>query len=132
MITDPFTDFLNRIKNAQAVFKETVLVPFSKRKLEILAILEKKGYISKFEIKNRARKRMINVFLKYNEEDKSPAISGFRRISKPGQRIYTGWRDLKKVKGGRGIAFISTSKGIMTDDEARKRRLGGEVLFQIW
>jgi small subunit ribosomal protein S8 len=132
MITDPFTDFLNRIKNAQAVFKETVLVPFSKRKLEILAILEKKGYISKFEIKNRGRKRMINVFLKYNEEDKSPAISGFRRISKPGQRIYSGWRDLKKIKGGRGIAFISTSRGIMTDEEARKRRLGGEVLFQIW
>jgi small subunit ribosomal protein S8 len=132
MITDPFTDFLNRIKNAQAVFKETVLVPFSKRKLEILAILEKKGYISKFEIKNRGRKRMINVFLKYNEEDKSPAISGFRRISKPGQRIYSGWRDLKKIKGGRGIAFISTSRGIMTDEEARKKRLGGEVLFQIW
>jgi small subunit ribosomal protein S8 len=132
MITDPFTDFLNRIKNAQAVFKETVFVPFSKRKLEILAILEKKGYISKFEIKNRGRKRMINVFLKYNEEDKSPAISGFRRISKPGQRIYSGWRDLKKIKGGRGIAFISTSRGIMTDEEARKRRLGGEVLFQIW
>jgi len=121
---------LNRIRNAQAVLKETVEVPFSNFKYEIAKILEKNGFIEKVEKKGKKTKKIIEITLKY--DNKIPAISGLKRISKPGQTIYLGHRKIKRVKGGYGIAIISTSKGLMTDKEARKQKLGGEVICEAW
>jgi len=129
-MTDPITDMLNRIRNAQAVLKETVEVPFSNFKYEIAKILEKNGFIEKVEKKGKKTKKIIEITLKY--DNKIPAISGLKRISKPGQTIYLGHRKIKRVKGGYGIAIISTSKGLMTDKEARKQKLGGEVICEAW
>lgn len=129
-MTDPITDFLNRIRNAQPVLKEQVLVPFSNLNYEIAKILEKHGFIKKLEKKGRAQKKIIEITLKYDE--KIPAISGLKRISRPGQRIYKRFKDIKPVKSGYGMLIISTSKGLMTDKEARKERLGGEVMCEIW
>ncbi|MDP2967111.1 MAG: 30S ribosomal protein S8 [bacterium] len=130
-MTDPIADMLNRIKNAQAVSHSTVEVPFSNFKYEIAKILEKHGFIEKVEKKGRKVKRVIVITLKYR--DKIPAISGLKRVSKPGQRIYLDSSQIKRVKGGYGMAIISTSKGgLMIDKEARKQRLGGEVLCEIW
>jgi small subunit ribosomal protein S8 len=127
---DPISDMLTSIKNAQAVFKETVEIPFSNLKYEIAKILEKEKFIEKVEKKGKKTKRIIEITLKY--QDKAPAISGLKRISKPGQRIYLPAKKIKRVKGGYGIAIISTSKGLMTNKEARKKKLGGEVLCEIW
>jgi small subunit ribosomal protein S8 len=130
-MTDPIADMLNRIKNAQAVSHSTVEVPFSNFKYEIAKILEKHGFIEKVEKKGRKVKRVIVITLKYR--DKTPAISGLKRVSKPGQRIYLDSSQIKRVKGGYGMAIISTSKGgLMIDKEARKQRLGGEILCEIW
>ena len=129
-MTDPITDMLNRIRNAQAVLKTTVDVPLSKIKLEICQILARNGFIKGFEKKGRKNKKNIQITLKY--DGKIPAISGMKRISKPGQKIYLPYKKIKKVKGGYGFSIISTSKGLMTDKEARKQRLGGEVVCEIW
>jgi len=129
-MTDPITDMLNRVRNAQAVNKETVNIPFSNLKYEIAMILKKDGFIEKVEKKGKKTKRIMEITLKYI--DKIPAISGLKRISKSGQRIYLPSKKIKKVKGGYGIAIISTSKGLMTDKEVRKQRLGGEVICEIW
>jgi small subunit ribosomal protein S8 len=129
-MTDPASDMLIAIKNAQAALKETVEIPFSNLKYEIAKILEKNGFIAKVEKKGKKTKRIIEITLKY--QDKTPAISGLKRISKPGQRIYLPYRKIKRVKGGYGIAIISTSKGLMADKEARKQKLGGEVICEIW
>ena len=126
-MTDPITDMLNRIRNAQAVSHKTVSVPFSNLKHEIALILEKHGFVEKVEKKGRNPKRSIEIALKY-----PVAISGLKRISKPGQRIYTGFKYVKKSKGGIGIFIISTPKGLMTDREVRKNKLGGEVICEIW
>jgi small subunit ribosomal protein S8 len=124
---DPITDMLNRIRNAQAVSHKTVSIPFSNLKYEIAQILEKQGFVEKVEKKGRNPKRLIEVTLKY------PAtISGLKRISKPGQRIYAGFKEIKGSKGGYGILIISTPKGLMTGKEARKNKLGGEILCEIW
>ncbi len=127
---DPITDILNRIRNAQEVSHPTVEVPFSNLKYELAKILEKQGFIEKVEKKGRKMKKIIEITLKY--ENKTPAISGLKRTSKPGQRIYLGYRDIRKVKGGYGIAIISTPKGLMADKEAKKQKLGGEVLCEVW
>ena len=127
---DPITDMLNRIRNAQAVLKERVDIPFSNFKYEIAKILEKHDFIEKAEKKGKKTKRIIEIELKYS--DKIPAISGLKRISKPGQRIYKNFRELRPVKSGYGIMIISTSKGLMTNRKARKEKLGGEIICQIW
>ena len=129
-MTDPITDMLNRIRNAQAVYHPTVDIPFSNLKYEIAKILEKEGFIKGIEKKGKGKKRSIRIILKY--EDKTPAISGSKRISKSGQRVYSPAQKIKKVKGGYGIAILSTPKGLMTGREARKKGLGGEILCQIW
>lgn len=129
-MTDPISDLLNRIRNAQAVLKEQLSVPFSNLNHEIAKILEKQGFIKKVEKKGRTQKKIIEITLKYDA--KIPAISGLKRISKPGQRIYKKFKDVKSAKGGYGIFIISTSKGLMTDKEARKQKLGGEVMCEIW
>lgn len=125
----PITEMLNLIKNALAVSKPTVSFPYSNLKFEVSRILEKEGFIGKIEKKGKKIKT-IEMELKYN--DKSPAISGMKTISRPGQRIYTSHKDIKKVKGGYGIMIISTSKGLLTDKEAKKQKIGGEILIEVW
>ncbi|MGB2762087.1 MAG: 30S ribosomal protein S8 [Minisyncoccales bacterium] len=127
---DPITDMFNRIKNAQAVLKPTVSIPFSNLKYEIAKILEKEEYIKKIEKKRRKTKKTIEISLKYNKN--IPAIVKLRRVSKSGQRIYLPVQKIKKVKGGFGLAIISTSRGLMTNREARRQKLGGEVICEIW
>ncbi len=127
---DPIAQMLTSIKNALAVNKETVEVPFSKMKYEIAKILEKNDLVGKVYKKGKKSLKVIEIHLKY--KDKCPVISGLRKISKSGQRIYVNSISIKRVKGGEGIAIISTSKGLMTDAEARKQKLGGEVLCEIW
>ncbi|MDD2696840.1 MAG: 30S ribosomal protein S8 [Candidatus Pacebacteria bacterium] len=129
-MTDPIADMLNRIKNAQAVGKPTVEFPFSNLKGEVAKILEKQGFIEKIEKKGRKTKKTIEITLKY--DNKMPVILGLKKVSKPGQRIYLNSTKIKKVKDGYGIAIISTSKGLLTDKEARKQKIGGEVLCEIW
>ena len=128
---DPIADMLTVIRNAQAVKKDTVVVPFSNLKYEIARILEKNGFVDKVAKEGRKTKRAIMITLKYGEA-KEPAISGLKRISKPGQRIYKKFKELKSVKSGFGIAIISTSKGLMRDKEARKQKLGGEIICEVW
>jgi|SRR3989344_2247465 len=128
---DPITDILNRIRNAQAVLKPEVLIPFSNLKYEITKILEKSGFIEKTEKRGKKTGRIIAITLKYEDKNK-PAISGLRRISKQGQRIYVNYRKIRPIKGGYGMTIISTSKGLMTNKEAKRQKLGGEVLCEIW
>lgn len=127
---DQITDMLNRIRNAQAVLHPTTEMPFSNLKYEIAKILEKNGLIEKAVKNGKKEKKTLEITLKY--EDKEGRIAGLKRISKSGQRIYLPSRSLKKVKGGYGLSIISTSKGLMTGQEARKQKLGGEVLCEIW
>jgi len=127
---DPVSDMLTSIRNALAVKHSTVVIPFSNFKYGIAKIFEKEGFIEKIEKKGRKSKRLIEITLKYSDD--TPAISGLKRISKPGQRIYSNWKKIKRVKGGYGMAVISTSKGLMTNKEARKNKLGGEIICEIW
>jgi len=129
-MTDPVTDMLNRIRNAQLAGREQVVIPFSNLKYEIAKILEREKLIEGVEKKGRKAKRFFEITLKYN--DGVPAISGLKRVSKPGQRIYLPSYQLKPVKGGYGISIVSTPKGLMTNKEAKKQKIGGEVLCEIW
>ncbi len=129
-MSDPISNMLTSIRNAQAVLHQTVDIPFSNLKYELAKILEKQGFIEKIDKKNKKIKKFIEITLKYN--NKMPVILGLKRISSPGQRIYISVQKIKKVRSGYGIAIISTSKGLMTDKEARKNKLGGEVLCEIW
>jgi small subunit ribosomal protein S8 len=131
MMTDPIADMLTRIKNALMARHKTVVVPGSKLKLEIARILKEEGYIEDYRVIEEKPQIKIEIVLKYDEK-KRPVIAGIRRVSKPGRRIYRGYKELPKVLNGLGIAIISTSQGIMTDHEARKRRVGGEVICEIW
>ena len=131
MMTDPIADMLIRIKNALMARHKSVRILSSKIKLEIARILKEEGYIEDFKYINEKPQPQIEIILKY-DENKRPVIAGVKRISKPGRRIYKGYKDLPKVLDGLGIAIISTSQGIMTDHEARKRKIGGEVLCEIW
>jgi len=129
-MTDPITDMLNRIKSAQAVEKTDVLIPLSKIKNEIALILSKEGFVGEVKKVSKGKINELEISLKYN--DKLPATAGAKRVSKPGQRIYKTVHEIKKVKGGYGMSIISTSKGLMTNKEARKAKVGGEVLLEIW
>jgi len=131
MMTDPIADMLTRIRNALMARHKTVVVPGSKLKLEIARILKEEGYIEDYRVIEEKPQIKIEIVLKYDER-KRPVIAGIRRVSKPGRRIYRGYKELPKVLNGLGIAIISTSQGIMTDHEARKRRLGGEIICEIW
>ncbi len=131
MMTDPISDMLARIRNALMARKKTVTIPASKIKLEIVRILKEEGYIEDYQYIDEKPQGKIEIVLKY-DENKRPVIAGLRRVSKPGRRIYMGYKDLPKVLDGLGIAIVSTSQGIMTDYEARKRKIGGEVICEIW
>lgn len=122
-MTDPISDMLTRIRNAQKAEHKSVIMPLSKIKLEISKILKKEGYIDDFS----AKKKLLEVDLKY-----PAAINEIKRISKPGQRFYVKADKIKPVKSGYGISVVSTSKGLMTSKEAKKSGLGGEVLLEVW
>ncbi len=130
-ITDTIADLLTRIRNAISAKHETVEVPASNMKKSIVKILFDEGYISKFDVEEDGKQGKINITLKYMDNKKS-AITGLKRVSKPGLRIYSDVENMPKVIKGLGIAIISTSQGIMTDREARKKNIGGEVLAFIW
>jgi|SRR5581483_4106691 len=129
-MTDPITDMLNQIKNAGAVEKQEVLVPFSTLKNEIATLLSQEGFLGEVKKAVKGKSKTLKISLKY--QDKLPAITGTRRVSKPGQRIYVKSQDIRKVRGGFGISIISTPKGLMTNLQARKAKLGGEVLLEVW
>ena len=130
-ITDPIADMLTRIRNANSAKHETVDVPASNMKKAIAEILNEEGYIKGYQIIEDGKQGVIRIALKYGN-NKEKVISGLKRVSKPGLRIYAGVEELPRVLKGLGIAIISTSKGIMTDKEARKQNIGGEVLAFIW
>jgi len=130
-ITDPIADMLTRIRNANSQKHESVLVPSSKMKVANAKILEDEGYISGYEVTEDGKQGVMKITLKYGA-NKCKVISGLKRVSKPGLRVYASKEDLPRVLKGLGIAIISTSKGIMTDKEARKQNVGGEVLAFIW
>ena len=128
---DPVANMFSQIRNAQAVEKETVLVPFSNFKYGIAKILEKEKLVEKVDKKGKKTAKTIEIVLKY-DKNKNPAISNIKKISKPGQRIYLGTKDIKKVRNGYGISIISTPKGLMVGDKASKEKLGGEIIAEIW
>ena len=130
-MTDVIADMLTRIRNASSAKHETVEVPASNMKKTIAQILLEEGYIKNFEVVEDGKQGVIKITLKYGE-NKTPIISGLRRVSKPGLRIYTSCEDMPRVMRGLGTAIISTSKGVMTDKKAREANLGGEVLAFIW
>jgi small subunit ribosomal protein S8 len=129
-ITDPIADMLTRIRNANSAKHATVDIPASKMKKAIAEILQNEGYIRGFQMVNDGAQGLIRVTLKYNGNDK--VITGLRRVSKPGLRVYAGADELPWVLKGLGIAIISTSKGVMTDKKAREAHIGGEVLAFVW
>lgn len=131
VVTDPIADMLTRIRNANGMRYTEVEVPASKMKVEIAKILKNEGFIANYKINKHDVQDVIVLTLKYGEH-KERVITGLKRISKPGLRVYAKAEELPRVLSGLGIAIISTSKGLMTDKEARKARLGGEVLAYIW
>jgi len=131
MFTDPIADYLTRIRNAQSAHHKVVEIPASNLKKEITKILHEKGYILNFKFED-GKPGTIKIALKYNPKTKSPAITKIDRVSTPGLRRYTGSEDLPRVLNGMGIAILSTSKGVMTDKEARKENVGGEVLCNVY
>ena len=131
VMTDPVADFLTRIRNANSVNHEKVEIPASKMKKTLAEILKQEGYIKNYEYIEDGKQGLLRLYLKYGN-DKQKVITGIKRISKPGLRIYARKDQLPRVLGGLGIAVISTSHGIMTDKEARKKQLGGEVVCYVW
>ena len=131
MTNDPIADMLTRIRNAIIAKHKEVSIPTSKTKVNIAEVLLNEGYISAFEIVGEGVEQSIKITLKYGPNNER-VINGIKRISKPGLRIYAGYEDLPKVLNGLGIAIVSTSKGLMTDRQARTEKIGGEVLAYVW
>ncbi|MGN0160123.1 MAG: 30S ribosomal protein S8 [Lachnospiraceae bacterium] len=131
-MTDPIADMLTRIRNANTAKHDTVDVPASKMKVSIAEILLKEGYIKSFELVDNGNFKDIRITLKYGSDKNEKIISGIKRISKPGLRVYAGKDELPRVLGGLGIAILSTNQGVITDKEARKLHVGGEVLAFVW
>jgi len=129
-MTDPISDMLTRIRNAQAVLHKTVVIPFSKFKFSLAEILEKEGLIGKISTQGRKTKKTIKIELKY--DNNKPVISSIKRISKQGQRIYIKKDELKPIRQGYGFVIISTSQGLMTNNEANKKGLGGELICEVY
>lgn len=131
MVSDPIADMLTRIRNALQARKEEVEIPSSKLKVRIAEILREEGYIKGFKVVPDNRQGILKVFLKYDEYGE-PVISGLKRVSKPGRRVYVSKEEVPRVMGGLGIAILTTSRGLMTDREARKAGVGGEVICYVW
>ena len=131
-MTDPIADMLTRIRNANTSKHDTVDVPASKMKVSIADILFKEGYIQKYELVDDGSFKTIRITLKYGKDKNEKIITGLKRISKPGLRVYAGKDEIPRVLGGLGIAILSTNQGVITDKEARKLQVGGEVLAFVW
>ena len=131
-MSDPIADMLTRIRNANTAKHDTVDVPASKMKLAIAEILFNEGYIAKYDVIEDGNFKTIRITLKYGADKNEKVITGLKRISKPGLRVYANSEELPKVLGGLGVAIISTNKGVLTDKEARKEHVGGEVLAFVW
>ena len=131
-MTDPIADMLTRIRNANTSKHDTVDVPASKMKLAIADILVKEGYVASYEIVDDGAFKNIHMTLKYGADKNEKIITGIKRISKPGLRVYAGKDEIPRVLGGLGIAILSTNQGVITDKEARKLQVGGEVLAFVW
>jgi small subunit ribosomal protein S8 len=130
-MTDPIADMLTRIRNALIASYDTVDIPSSKLKVNIAKVLKSEGFIKNYRIMTQERRETIRVFLRYDENGE-PVIGGLKRVSKPGRRSYTKSDRIPQVLGGLGVNILSTSKGVMTDREARKMSVGGEVLCSVW
>ena len=131
-MSDPIADMLTRIRNANTAKHDTVDVPVSKMKVSIADILLNEGYIKKYDIVDDGNFKTIRILLKYGADKNEKVISGLKRISKPGLRVYANTADVPRVLGGLGIAIMSTNKGVITDKEARSQGVGGEVLCFVW
>jgi small subunit ribosomal protein S8 len=130
-VTDPVADLLTRIRNANTAYKDELIAPVSKLSIAIVDILAGEGFIQGYEREGEGVHQLLRIRLKYGPR-KQRTISGLRRISKPGRRLYRGRSELPRVMGGLGIAIVSTSKGVMTDRDAARRGIGGEVLAYVW
>jgi small subunit ribosomal protein S8 len=130
-LTDPIADMLTRIRNAVAVHHDSVLVPGSNPKVALARIMKDEGFIEDFEILRSGPQRTLRVRLRYWDKKQS-AISGLKRVSKPGLRVYVGSKKIPRIYGGMGVAIISTSQGVMTGSEARRRGIGGEYICYVW
>ncbi|MFB0902564.1 MAG: 30S ribosomal protein S8 [Acidimicrobiales bacterium] len=133
MMTDPVADMLTRIRNANTAMHDEVVMPSSKLKVALAGMLESEGYIGGFDVTANSDKpgQNLTIQMKYSPK-RERVISGLKRVSKPGLRVYSGSKEVPRVVGGLGVAVVSTSKGLMSDREARRRRLGGEVLCYVW
>lgn len=131
MHTDPIADMLTRIRNAVAVEHETVMIPHSRTKEQLAKLLEKEGFLKDVHVKKRGAKGYLIVSVAY-KADGTPSFQGSKRISKPGKRIYSGAKTLYPIRGGYGRAIISTPEGLLTDREARRRNIGGEIFCYVW
>jgi len=129
--TDPIADLLTRVRNATQARHASVDVPYSNIKLAIAKILDQEGYIAAHDIRQDGNRKYLRLQLKYDEQ-RRPVVSGLRRVSRPGLRVYAGMHDIPRVLGGMGTVVVSTNRGIMTGHEARRRHLGGELLAEIW
>lgn len=129
-LSDPIADFLTRLRNAARAHRSDVSVPYSRIKEEIARILKREGYISEFEVDTQSKPPQIKVTMKF--VNRTPALTGLKRVSKPGLRKYVGSADIPRVLGGMGVSILSTSRGIITGREARKERVGGELLALVW
>jgi small subunit ribosomal protein S8 len=132
MVTDPIADFLTRIRNAQMARHRIVEIPASNLKKRMTEILYEKGYILKYKFEDYSKQGIIKIALKYDAQSRQPAIKALERVSRPGLRQYSKPEDFRRVKNGLGIAILSTSKGVMTDKEAKQQHVGGEVLCNIY
>lgn len=132
MVTDPIADFLTRIRNAQMARHRIVEIPASNVKKRITEILYDKGYILKYKFEDDSKQGIIKIALKYDPQSKEPAIKSLERVSRPGLRQYAKPSEIRRVQSGLGIAIVSTSKGVMTDKEARTQNVGGEVMCNIY
>ncbi len=130
-MTDPIADFLTRIRNAIMAKHKVVEIPASNLKKEMTRVLYDKGYILNFKFVDDSKQGIIKIALKYDAESKTPAIKALKRVSTPGLRKYAGYKDMPRVLNGLGVAILSTSKGVMTDKEARQAQIGGEVLCYV-
>ena len=131
MVTDPISDLLTRIRNASMVSKPSVSIPHSNFKFDLAKLLKNEGYISDVKISGDGAQKSIDIDMKYSEEGTS-VISGMKRLTKPGQRVYSSFDKLPRNNGGLGTVVVSTSRGLLSDSEARKRKLGGELICEVW
>ena len=131
MVSDPISDLLTRLRNATMVSKSNIQIPHSKFKFQLATLLKEEGYVSDVKIEGDGTKKIINIDLKYSDEGTS-VISGMNRLSTPGNRVYSSFDNLPRNNGGLGTVVVSTSRGLLSDSEARKRKLGGELICEVW